>query len=511
MKIFLKSLLSLCFLSIVISSVLVSPTLAQKVLTVAAATEVTSIDPHKISGAGDYQFFNHVFEGLYGHDNSGKLVPLLATSYKVSTDGKEYTFNLRPNVRFHNGERFSASDVRFSWQRSNSPEVKNPRAAIVTANLLDVEVVNDLTVRFKLKAPDASILENLGEYFYIVSKATLEKMGNDEFSRHPIGTGPFKFVSRKIKEVTELAAFSDYWGPKPKIDRLVMRIVTDPQTRVAMLRSGEVDAIANVPPQVAKQLDADKNVNVIVKSGFQNSFIVINVRAPHGQFTDPRVRQALNLAVDRKTLIDRVMFGFASPVAALCNPAILGCDIGREPYAFDPKKARALLEEAKFDFSRTYESIGLAPGRVSQSKETAEAVAFYLNRIGVKTKLEFIEYGAWLARISAKEWDRLDLFWMGWTDYNNDPMGRLPRSWRTNGALSYNNDTKLDAMIDTANVIVDPKEREAHLKKLFTYAYENPPSIFLWNYSEIYASRKGVRWDPRAYVSWPVFLVVDKD
>jgi peptide/nickel transport system substrate-binding protein len=507
----LKTIRFLWVLLAVPCGLLCHPVWAQKVLTVAAATEVTSIDPHKISGAGDYQFFNHVFEGLYGHDNNGKLIPLLAVSYRVSSDGKEYTFNLRPNVRFHNGERFTAADVRFSWQRSNSPEIKNPRAAIVTANISDVEVVNDLTVRVKLKAPDASILENLGEYFYIVSKATLDKVGNDEFGRQPVGTGPFKFVSRKIKETTELAAFTDYWGPKPKIDRLVMRIVTDPQTRVAMLRSGEADAIANVPPQVAKQLEADKNVTLIVKSGFQNSFIVINVRAPHGQFSDPRVRQALNMAIDRKTLIERVMFGFASPVAALCNPAILGCDIGREPYPFDPKRARALLEEAKFDFSRTYESIGLAPGRVSQSKETAEAVAFYLNRIGVKTKMEFIEYGAWLAKISAKEWDKLDLFWMGWTDYNNDPMGRLPRSWRTNGALSYNNDPKLDAMIDSANTIVDPKERELHLKRLFLHAYENPPSIFLWNYNEIYASRKNVRWEPRSFVSWPVFLVADKD
>ena len=483
--------------------------LAQKTITAAVGIDPASIDPHKISGGGDYQFFNHIFEGLYGHDNAGKLAPELALSHEVSADGKEYTFKLRPNVKFHNGEAFTAEDVKFSWQRSNDPEIKNPRAAILTRN--DVEVIDDLTVKLKLKQPDAALIENLGEFFYIVDKTTTEKTGNDDVGRHPIGTGPFRFVSRRIREQTEFAAFPDHWGKKPKIDRLVMKMVSDPQTRIAMLRAGEVDAIVNVPPQVAKQLEADKNVNVIVSPSFQNIFIAISVKAAHGQFANPKVRQALNHAIDRKTLINRVMFGFATPVAVQCNIQITGCDIGKEPYAYDPKKAKAMLEEAKFDFTRTYEFTGLAPGRAAQSKEVAEAVGFYLGQVGVKTKMEFLEYGAWLARVSAREYDKQDMFWQNWTDYNNDPMGRLPRAWRTGGSLSWNSDPVLDEMIDAANAFTDPKAREVHLKKLFTHAYDNPPWIFLWTTNEVYATRKNVRWTPRANVSWPVFWVVDKD
>ncbi len=490
---------------------LATPVQAQKTITSAVAIDPASIDPHKISGGGDYQFFNHVFEGLYGHDNAGKLAPELALSHQISPDGREYTFKLRPNVKFHNGEPFTAEDVRFSWQRANDPEIKNPRAAITTRNIVDVEIIDDLTVKLKLKEPDAAILENLGEYFYIVDKTTTERTGNDEVGRHPIGTGPFKFVSRRIREQTEFAAFTDHWGKKPKIDRLVMKIVSDPQTRMAMLRAGEVDAIVNVPPQVAKQLEADKNLTVIVRPSFQNIFVTLSSRAAHGQLKDPKVRLALNHAIDRKTLISRVMFGYATPVGAQCHVQIIGCDIGKDSYPYDPKKARAMLEEAKFDFSRTYEAFGLAPGRAAQSKEVAEAVSFYLNQVGVKTKLEFLEYGAWLARITAREYDKHDLFWQNWTDYNNDPMGRLPRGWRTGGSLSWHSDPELDKLIDAANAFVDPVAREAHLKKLFTYAYENPPSIFLWTTNEIYATRKNVRWEPRANVSWPVFWVVDKD
>lgn len=473
--------------------------------------ETTTTDPHRIGGAGDHQFINHIFEGLYGHDAKGKLTPALALSHRLSADGKEYTFTLRPGVKFHNGEPFTAEDVRFSWQRSNDPEIKNPRAAIITRNIEDVVVVDDLTVRLKLKAPDASILENLGEYFYIVDKTTVEKVGNAEFARQPVGTGPFRFVSRRIGEQTEFATFAGYWGAKPRYDRLVIRIVNDPQTRIAMLRAGEVDAISSVPPQVARQLESDRNLNVIKRPSFQNIFIVLNTRAPHGQFADPRVRVALNMAVDRKTLIEKVMFGYAKPVASLCNIQITGCDIGRPTFPYDPKRARAMLEEAKFDFSRTYVAFGLAPGRVAQSKEVAEAVAFYLNQVGVKTTFEFHEYGAYLGRISGRKYDSADIFWMGWTDFNNEAMGRLPRSWRTDGSLSWHSDPKLDAMIDAANAIVDPKEREAHMKRLFTHAYENPPSIFLWTTDEIYATRRNVRWDPRANISWPEFMSIEKD
>lgn len=507
MNILTRWLASVAFMFLVIGSI--NPAVAQKTVTV-TGIDGTTTDPHKISGAGDYQFINHIFEGLYGHDMDGKIVPKLALSHDVSPDGLVYTFKLRPNVKFHNGEPLTAEDIRFSWQRSNSPEIKNPRAAVVTKNIKDVESLDNQTVRITLNKPDASMLENLGEFFYIVSKPTIEKLGNDGFTKNPIGTGPLKFVSRKLGDSTVFAANESYWGTKVKYDRLVMKSISDPQTRVSMLRAGEVDAIANVPPQLAIQLKKDPNISVITRASYQNIFIVLNPRASHGQFADPKVRQALNMAIDRKTLIDKVMFGYATESTTLCNKEITGCDIDRKQYPYDPKKARALLESVNFDFTRTYNVFGLAPGRVAQSKEVAEAVFFYLNQIGVKTKLELLEYGTFLGRISAKDFESSDMFWMGWTDFNRDPMGRLPRNLHSNGTLSWQNDVALDQMIDKANSIVDPKEREEHLKKLFTHIFDNPPALFLWTTDEIYATRKNVKWEPRANVSWPEFTVLDK-
>src|SRR5690606_18562884 len=200
----------------------------------AVGWDLTTADPHKISGGSDYMFFSNVFEALYGHDLDGKLSPELALSYEQSDDGLTYTFKLRPNVKFHNGDSFTAEDVRFSWQRSNDPEIKNPRANIVTRNIKDVEIVDPLTVKLHLVEPNASMIENLGEYFYIAPKAHIEKVGNEAFGRQPVGTGPYKFASRRIKETIELEAFKEHWGRVPDVDKLTMRIAPDGQSRIAM-------------------------------------------------------------------------------------------------------------------------------------------------------------------------------------------------------------------------------------------------------------------------------------
>ncbi|MCA8927872.1 MAG: ABC transporter substrate-binding protein [Alphaproteobacteria bacterium] len=486
-----------------------APALAETHVTAAIGIDVTSTDPHKISGGGEYLFFSNVFEGLYGHNLDGSLAPQLATSYTVSDDGLVYTFKLREGVTFHNGEAFGADDVRYSWQRSNKPEIKNPRASIVTKKISDVVVVDPLTVEIHLPKPNASMIENLGEFFMIVPKDYIEKVGDDYFSKHPVGTGPYKFVSRSINENIELAAFKEHWGRVPGVDTLTLRIVPDPQTRIAMLQTGEADIILNVPPHQAKEVGADPDIDVVVNPSFQNYFININMLPEGSPFRDQRVRQALNYAVDKDTLIKRVMFGFATQSTAPCNRGVIGCDIDRKPYPYDPEKAKALLKEAGFDFSKTYKTFGLAPGRAPQSKEVAEATMFYLQQVGIKTSLEFLEYGAWLARLRSKD-PEFALFWQNWTDYNADPMGRLPRGITKGGTYSWSDLPEADAMIATADSITDPDKRRDHLRKLFTMLYDNPPWIILWTTDEVHAKRSNIDWQPRANVSWPVFWKLSK-
>lgn len=487
-----------------------APAVAQgKTVTVAVGADISTMDPHKISGGNEYIFHTQVFEGLYGHDLKGNLEPHLATGHTLSADGLTYTFKLRPGVKWHNGDAFTAEDVVFSWKRATDPEIKNPRANILAGNIAEVKAVDPLTAEVKLKTPDASLLENLGEYWYMVP-AKAGVMGVEEFAKAPIGTGPYRFVERKVKESFTLDTFKEHWGRKPEIDRLTVRVINDAQTRVAMLKTGEADIIVDVPLQVAKDVEKDTNTRLHVVPSLQNIFVSISNRKSDGTWKDPRVRQAVAYAIDRKTLIDKLMLGYAKPTLANCQTGVIGCDIDRKPYPYDPAKAKALLKDAGWDANKTIKLVGIAPGRTPQSKEVAEAIAFFLNAVGMKTQVEIMEYGAWLRFAYAREADKTDMIFFTWTDYNNDPMGRLPRSMRTDGALSWNSYPELDALIDAANGFTDPNARLAHLRKTWTWVYDNVPQVGLWTVDMLYGARKNIEWTPAPGVSWPVLWKLAK-
>jgi peptide/nickel transport system substrate-binding protein len=267
----------------------------------------------------------------------------------------------------------------------------------------------------------------------MVPKKHVEQVGNDAFGKQPIGTGPFKFVSRKIKETVELEAHKDHWGHVPGVDKLSLRVVPDAQTRVAMLQTGEADVVIAIPPHIAKGIEDHPETKMVVSPSFQTIEIVLSNRGPHAGLKSTKVRQALNLAVDKQAMIQKVMFGYAKQSTAPCNVDLLGCDIDRKPYGYDPKKAKAMLEEEKFDFSKPLKMFAQAGGRVAQSKEVMEAVVFYLGQVGVKVDVEFMEYGAWLAGLGSKQFDKYDGLYRNWTEYNNDPMGRPPRARTSTG------------------------------------------------------------------------------
>lgn len=176
------------------------PALAASDVTAAISVDVFSTDPGKFFAVNDFLLIANVYESLYGHDENGKLVPTLASAVEVKDDGLTYEFALRPGVKFHNGDSFTAEDVRFSWKRATDPVIKWVRAGGLTANIADVEIVNPLKVRVKLKRRDAGLLENLDTHWFMLSRKHVEAVGDTVFGDNPMGTGPFRFKERKIKE-----------------------------------------------------------------------------------------------------------------------------------------------------------------------------------------------------------------------------------------------------------------------------------------------------------------------
>jgi len=205
------------------------------------------------------------------------------------------------------------------------------------------------------------------------------------------------------------------------------------------------------------------------------------------------------------------MLGFGTAQELPCSPGLLGCDATVQPYGFQPDKAREMLTKAGFDFSKPLRMVGQGSGRVPQARETLQGVASFLNRIGVKTEITMLDYGAWIAVYGAKEKDpAVDLIFANFTDYNADPSGRLLRSVRTGSAYSWYSNPEVDALLLKMNDFSSPEERAPFLHRLFAKLHEEAPFIPLWSTDSIYAASRSVSWKPTPNVSWPVLWNVEK-
>lgn len=478
---------------------------AKPSVTVAIGADVLTVDPHRIAAGADFFVAGNVFEGLYGHDETGKLVPALAEGVEVSSDGITYLFTLRANAKFHNGQPVTSTDVIASFERGNNP--RNPMGQVVVGNIESVKAVDVRKCEVRLKRRDMSFLHNCGTYWFIVPKDYDSISGDGKL----VGSGPFKLVERRIKEFIKLDAFDEHWGRVPKIASINMRIAPDDQARVAQIMSGEADLAANVPPVLARRLAQNSAYKVITGRTLWFSYIHLNTLG-NKSLAKLEVRKALDMAIDKEALSNTLMLGFSTRTELLCGPGVVGCDAKVQPYGYDPKKARQMLEQAGFDFSKPLKFAGLSPGRVPQSKEVVEGIAAMLRQIGVQTEIVMLEFGAWSAVRSAKDKDMsYDLIFGQNGDFNNgDPVGRLLRQVRSGGSFAWYSNPEVDPLIDRANDFANESERAENLRQVFSKLHADIPVIPLWSVDLAYLASSKVSWQPTPNIQWPVFWNLEK-
>jgi peptide/nickel transport system substrate-binding protein len=275
--------------------------------------ETDILDPHATGGWSTYQVTYQIFEGLAKEDltkadvPSPPLMPGLATSWDISPDGTVYTFKLRPGVKFHDGTPFDAAAVKFNFERfwdESSPNFYKKAKAFVIAYtkwIKSVEVVDPMTVRVTLKAANYQWLrQGLQSYGQplMVSPEAVKKYGNDGIALHPIGTGPFRFVQREQGVKTVLERNPDYWGTPAKLDRIIIRPLQDPATRVNALENGEIQMMSTPPwDEIQRLVDAGFTLSTSANVPYIN-FLHLNFKSPAMQ--DIRVRKAINMAIDRE-------------------------------------------------------------------------------------------------------------------------------------------------------------------------------------------------------------------
>jgi peptide/nickel transport system substrate-binding protein len=318
--------------------------------------------------------------------------PSLAESWSESEDGLTYEFKLRQGVTFHNGDPLTAEDVKFSFER-----YKGASARLYQEKVKEVEIVNPHQVRFHLKEPWPDFMTFYGTPStgagWIVPKKYIEQVGDDGFKNHPIGAGPYKFVSHKQGIELVLEAYEGYWRHMPHVQKLVMRSIPDDATRLAMLKTGEADIAYAMMGAMAEEVKRDPQLKLVYSYGPAVFFIDFTEQwDPKSPWHDLRVRQVLNYAIDRQAINEQQTLGASYPTANIV-PRAFEFYLPLEAYPYDPEKAKQLLQEAGYPKGFDAGEIAIGPPYYS----IAEAVATYLQAVGIRIKVRPMERAAFFA------------------------------------------------------------------------------------------------------------------
>lgn len=464
-------------------------------LTVAVPAEPATLDPHKSSNRYNYTFNSNMFEGLYIRNDKSELVPGLAESVSVAPDGLTYTFKLRKGVKFHDGSAMTAEDVKFSLDRAVNPATKNPLLAYIKT-IDRVDIVSPETVAVKLKERDAIFLKKLAFAGWIIPKNYFQTAGEDGFAKKPMGTGPFKFVSRSINEQILMEANEMHWGWVPKIKTLVMRTVPEDAVRLAMVQTGEADVVAEMPPPLVDRLGALRGVKTLSHPSGEIYWLVFNIKdgAKDSPLLNQKVRRALNHAVDKQAIISSVLKNQAVPIAGVLAPSVAAVDKGLQPYAYDPALAKKMLAEAGYPNGFKIDMFS-SVGRYTLDKDISLAIANNLKAVGVDVNLNLWESSKWVADLPKKYYP---LSYQAFGNTVFDPEGLMIFGLHSKAFWSfYKNDT-VDKLIDDSLKISDQKERDQHFQKIEKTLYDDASHIFLWESKILFGMRDRVTWRPQA-------------
>jgi peptide/nickel transport system substrate-binding protein len=442
-------------------------------LTIVRPTDPVSLDPNlETTAPGAWVYFN-MLEGLLTLDDKMQVKPALATSYEVMSPTK-VRFKLRPNVKFHDGTPFNAEAVRFTFDRALNG--KPPaRWASLAGSLSGAEVVDNLTVDVVTKEPYGPILRTLAMYCMgIVSPTAVQKMGAD-FSRAPVGTGPFKFVEWKTNTHVIIERNPDYWGDKALLDRVIFKVVPEEGARMLALQTGDADMVLFPSPAQLPALRKDSKFSVHETTGIRVVFAGLHAGQP--PLDDVRVRQALLHAVDRKAILDNIMEGSAGPALGVLAPGVFGYkDMGLDRlYPFDRNRAKALLGQAGWTpgpdgimvkgGQRLSLSWLAARGRYPKDGEITEAIQAMFKDVGVEAKVQVLEWAAVFQQVRGNPLNH-HMFTLGWVTSNADADYSLyalfhskqtpPTGWNTS---RYAN-ARVDALVEQARRSLNQSERE---------------------------------------------------
>jgi peptide/nickel transport system substrate-binding protein len=468
---------------------------------VALASAPVSLDPADHRSRESETVIRNMFDGLVTRDNESGVHMELAEEMNW-LDGATLEVKLRQGVRFHNGQEMTADDVVFTFNRviqENAIEYPEPHTSPrkgLIAPLESVEKVDDYTVRFNFSSTWPAAMQML-VHQQIVPKAYIEEVGTQGFVENPVGTGPFKFVEGQIDDQIVLERFDEYWGGAPdmppigpaQVEKVVFRIIPEASTRVAALLAGEADIIQAVPPELITTLGLSEGVEVKTAAGTQPMWLQLDVANP--LFSDVKVRQAMNYAVDKELIIDAIYGGRAVALPGPLSPYNNFVNKSLSPYPYDPAKAAELLAEAGWADSdgdgildKDGQPFAFTIDTIEAWRPLAEALAGLYREAGIDAGVRFWDYSVLRPQLLACE---RQAFLDDWGDSAFDPIGHFEAKWHTfiegepygrGNFMCYSN-PRVDELIKAGEIEADLVQRQTIYDEAQQLVYDEAPAVFL--------------------------------
>lgn len=450
-------------------------------LTVGVNANLLSLDPADANDTLSQSAARLMLEGLLTFDNNMKVIPLLAEKYEADEDAKEFTFHLRQNVKFQDGTPFDANAVKVNFERVANPANHLKRLSLLS--MLDhVEVVDEHTAKCVLKYPFGAFIPTVAHpSLQLLSPAAIEKYGKN-IGRNPVGTGPFTF-DKWVPDRLTVRKNANYWDKGlPHLETVT--IVSNPEdgARMAMLQAGEAQFIYPIPPQLAKVIQNNPKLDLVTGPSIIARYMAMNVNKK--PFNDPRVRVALNHAVNKQAFIKVVYNGFADPLLSAEPPHITFYE-QQQAYDYNPEKAKQLLSAA--GVGKGFETV-MWGANATAIITAMQFLQQQLAAVGVKVRVEPLEVGVMASRIwtvQKPEESQLELYYGGWSSSTGDADWALRPLFATDAFppklynVGYYSNPKVDAALQGGLETAIPEKRGQFYADAQKLIWEDAPWVFI--------------------------------
>lgn len=436
---------------------------AAKDVRLAVASTFTTMDPYDANDTLSQNAVRSFYEGLFRMDKDMKLKNVLAESYTVSKDGLTYTMKLKKGVKFHDGSDFDASVVKANFDRVTNPENHLKRYGLYK-NIAKTEVVDKYTVKFTLHEAFSAFVNQLAHpSAAMISKNALAK-GGKEVAFHPVGTGPFVFAEWKPTDYMKVTKNKNYWKKGyPKVDSITWIPVVDNNTRAAMIQTGEADWCYPLPYEQAKMLEGKGTVDVIASPSIVHRWLSMNMNVK--PFDNPKVRQAINYAINKVALTKVAYNGYAIPAEGVVPQGVEYAEkLG--PWPYDVKKARQLLKEA--GYPNGFETTLWSAYNNTTAQKIIQFVQQQLAQVGIKAKVQALEAGQRVAQVESVQDPKkagVRMYYMGWSSSTGEADWAMRPLLATEAwppkmlNVSYYSNGKVDKALSDALKITDPSKK----------------------------------------------------